>query len=275
MLTFFNDLLLKVGDTLLSWLLALPLDAVLIIVSVGTGAILVLVRLFTTNQDLLRRCSQDKKRLGELMREAKQRKDKPAVQRHRMTRNMIGLKTMRSEGLPLLAAVLPILIIATWCFQRLELVPPKAEEPVQLIAYFPISAAGQVVHVVPQEGLASEDGWVREIKAVTDPSEGPPHGMATWHLQAKGQPEPYLVEIRYKKGTYTKELLVGQRTYSTPAEFYGPDDPITCAEIKLPQAKLFGVVPGFDWLRLPPWMVAYFLIAIPSVSLFKRVTHIY
>jgi hypothetical protein len=37
--------------------------------------------------------------------------------------------------------------------------------------------------------------------------------------------------------------------------------------------KFLGLVPGI--LGLAPWMVAYFLIAIPSVSLIKRLAKIY
>ncbi len=39
--------------------------------------------------------------------------------------------------------------------------------------------------------------------------------------------------------------------------------------------KFLGLVPGIDRWLVPPWLVAYFLIAIPSVSLIKRVTGIY
>lgn len=39
--------------------------------------------------------------------------------------------------------------------------------------------------------------------------------------------------------------------------------------------KLFGLVPGIPFLYMPPWLLAYFLIAIPSVSLTKRVLRIY
>jgi uncharacterized membrane protein (DUF106 family) len=275
MLTAINDAILRLADVLLGWLLVVPTDVALILVAVGTGAILAVVRLFTTNQDLLRRASDDKKRLKTLIREAKRRKDKAAVGRFRASQNMIGLKTMKSEGWPLVAAILPILVVATWCFQRLAVVPPRAGEAVPLVAYFPVSAAGQVVHLVPQDGLSVEDGWVREIEPVTDPAEGPPHATATWLVKADSRPEPYLLEIRYKRGTYTKELLVGQRVSSPPVEFYADDDPLTSTELKLQPVKLFGLVPGIEWLCLPPWMAAYFLIAIPSVSLLKRLAGIY
>jgi uncharacterized membrane protein (DUF106 family) len=275
MFTPINDAALKVGDMLLGWLLLLPTDLALVLVAVGTGAILAVVRLFTTNQDLLNRCSQDKQRLKQLIREARQRKGKEAIRRYRASRGAIAMKTMKAEGWPLVAAIVPVAIIATWCFQRLALVPPPAGETIPVIAYFPVSAAGQVVHVVPQDGLSADDGWVREIEAVADPAAGPPHAMATWHLRAESRAEPYVLEFRYKKGTYTKDLLVGQRTYSPPVESYGDESSMTCVEIRLPPVKLFGVVPGVDRLGLPPWLVAYFLIAIPSVSALKRATGIY
>jgi hypothetical protein len=58
-------------------------------------------------------------------------------------------------------------------------------------------------------------------------------------------------------------------------EFYGDDRPVQSAQIGMEPVKFLGVVPGIDWLLMPPWLVAYVLIAIPSVSLIKRVTGIY
>ena len=68
-----NDLIVTFMDILLGWLLALPIDAVLFAVALGSAAILTGVRLFTTNQDLLKRCRQDKQRLRTLTREAGKR----------------------------------------------------------------------------------------------------------------------------------------------------------------------------------------------------------
>lgn len=274
MFTALNDLLLNIADVLLGWLLWLPTDVALILVAVATGAILTFARLWTTNQDLLRRCAQDKKRLKQLIKQAKKEKDKQSVRRYRSTVGMISLTTLKSEGLPLLVAIVPVAILAVWCFYRLEFHPPQAGETVPVHLYFPISAAGGLVHVVPQDGLTANDGWVQEIVAVPEPEWGPPHAMATWHLQAEARSEPYTLQMRHKTGTYTKELLVGQRTYAPAVELYEPDGPVISAELEMKKVKLFGVVPGFRPLALAPWLVAYFLIAIPSVSLIKRVTGI-
>ena len=229
MLDWINNAILALADPLLNWLLRLPTDLALVIVAVGTGAIIALSRLFTTNQDLLRRCDQDKKRLKELIREAKRQKDKEAVKRYRTTWNMIGMTTMKEEGWPLLAAIVPIAILGTWCFQRLAFVPPRAGETVPVKAYFPVSAVGELAHVVPQEGVrevsrddsGSSGQWIQEIMSdVPGPDGIANNGIATWKIQAKARPEPYSLEIRCKTVTVQKELLVGQPVYAPNVEFY-------------------------------------------------------
>jgi hypothetical protein len=57
--------------------------------------------------------------------------------------------------------------------------------------------------------------------------------------------------------------------------FFGADQPILSVQIGMKPVKLLGLVPGIKWLLLPPWLVAYFLVAIPSVSLIKRSARIY
>lgn len=284
MLEWINSAILALADPVLSWLLRLPMDLALLIVAVGTGSIITFSRLFTTNQDLLRRCNRDKQRLKELIREAKARKDKEAVRRHVMTRNMIGMTTMRQEGRPLLAAMLPIAILGTWCFQRLAFVPPQAGETVTVSAYFPVSAVGELAHIVPHEGVrevtptnsATRARWIQEIVADLDPRTHKPVGaVATWQLQADADAKPYKLAIRHKTATVEKELLIGQQAYAPDVEFYGADQPVTCVRIGMKPVKLFGLLPGIRWLLLPPWLTAYFLIAIPSVSLIKRLAKVY
>jgi uncharacterized membrane protein (DUF106 family) len=284
MLEWINNAILSLADPLLNWLLRLPADLALAIVAVGTGAIITFSRLPTTNQDLLRRCDQDKKQLKELIRQARRQKDKEAVKRYRTTRNMIGMTTLKQEGWPLLAAIVPIAVLGTWCFQRLAFVPPQAGETVPLTAYFPVSAVGELAHVVPQEGVhevshagsAAQERWIREIVEDRDPVTGVAAGaVAVWNLQADASVQPYRLEIRYKTCTVEKELLVGHPVYSPDVEFYGDDRPVQSAQIGMRPVKFLGLVPGIDWLLMPPWLVAYFLIAVPSVSLIKRVTRIY
>lgn len=281
MLESINDLLLAIGDPLLNWLLRLPRDVAILIVAVGTGAIITGSRLFTTDQDLLWRCGQDKRRLGELVREAKRGRDKEAVKRHRLTKTLVDLKAMRQEFWPLVAALVPIAILGTWCFQRLAFLPPRAGDALTLEAFVPVSAIGSLAHVVPQPGVEEVSGaerpqWIATVGEYDDPAfpaaiDG---GVARWRLRAAARPEPYRLTIRHRDCSVEKRLLVGQPTYAAEIEIYPPGSPIEYARIAMQPAKFLGLVPGIERFGVPPWLVAYFLIAIPSVSLLKRLTGI-
>jgi len=267
-----NDLVLSAMDLLVGWTLRLPTDVALFVVAVGSAVILTLVRLFTTDQDLLRRCAADRGRLRELIGMTRRRSDldrkarRREIKRLATTRNMVGMKRLRQEGLPLLVSLLPIACLAAWCFARLGYHPIEAGEQFRLNAYFPVSASGSLVHVVPQEGVTSADGWIRRIEPVTDAPE--PHGLASWTLRADAAPEPHLLTIRWGDESYEHEVLVGQRTYAPPVQAH-EDGRILCSEVQMAPVKLFGVVPGLPAAAFPPWLVAYLLIVVPFVFVLK------
>jgi hypothetical protein len=306
------QLILAVADALLGWLLVLPRDAVIVIVALSTACVLTLVRIFTSNQNLLERCAEDKKTLKSRIKKVKRQDhtkeaadavaaaqnelnahgldltDKDigrlksdlagAVKRARKSRleearQMVALKSLKQEALPLLAAILPVALLATWCFARLSYHPPRPEEPVQVVAHFPISEAGGTVHLVPQPDMQTEQGWIKEIQAVTDAPQ--PYGRATWTLRADARPEPYPLILRYEDGEYRHELLVGQETYSEPISLQRPGSREHAVELKLRPFKPFGVIPRLPWIGLAPWLVAYLLITIPFVPLLKRLFGIY
>jgi uncharacterized membrane protein (DUF106 family) len=271
MLELINNLILRVTDPLLGWSLALPRDLALLIVAGGSAAVLTLARKLTTNQEYLARCHRDKQRLRQLIREAKQRGDRDALQRMHRTRTMIALRQMKAEGRPLLAALLPIVLLATWAFQRLEYHPPDPGEPVAFNAYFPMSAVGRTVHVVPQDGLEAADGWIREVTAVTD--AGPPYGLATWTLSAAARTEPYELVLRRGDRTWSHALRVGLRIYEPP--LLNHDEELVATEIKLRAYKPFGVVPGIAAAGLPAWLVGYVLVVALLAPALKRTLKIH
>ena len=271
MLERLNNSIVAVMDVLLGWLLRLPSDLQLIAVALGSAIILTAVRVRTSNQDLLRRCREDKSRLKALIREAKQRKDRTALQRHRSTLGMIAMKQLRQEGRPLLASLLPIVLLATWAFHRLEFHPPVAGEPVEFSAHFPISAAGRIAHIAPGEGVVAANGWLQEIAAVVD--QGPAHGVATWQLTASERAEPHRLQVRFDHRTFEHPLRVGTRTYEPPVRTH--DEHLLRTEVKLRPVKLFGTVPGIPAILFPPWLTAYLLLVVPCVFILKRVFKIY
>ena len=275
MLETINNFVLLAADPLLGWLLALPVDLALFIVAAGTGAILTFFRLFTTNQELLKRVDADKIRLKQLIREAKSRGDKDALQRHRATVGELGIKSMKAEGGPLLASLLPIVLLAVWAFARLGFVPPKEGEPIKIKVYFNQLSIDGTAHIVPTGGLEATEGWVRRIGEDPEPLEGAsPDGYAEWVVAAKERPEPYTLEIRHGGRTYTKELLVDGKRFSPTLEFYEGGE-ISAVQLDLPQYRPFGVVPGIPWIMFEPWIVGYLLIAIPFVLLLKKICGIH
>lgn len=266
-----NTVILCIMDFLLGWLLHWPTDAVLFVIAIGSAAILTLVRPFTTNQEFLGRCSRDRKRLKALMKEAREQKNKEAFKRHRTTKGMVAWRTLKAEGYPLLVAIIPIALVATWCFQRLEFHAPRLGQPIELTAAFPASAVGDLVHIVPEEGLMARNGWIQEIEEIA--GNDVPRGSATWVLLARDKPKQYTLRIRYKTNTYTRALRVGQQIYSAPVTFH--DDRLSSIEVKMKPVKLFNVVPGIPAILFPPWLVAYLLITVPFVLILKRLLKIH
>lgn len=265
-----NSFCLWITDPVLGWMLHLPRDAALFIVAIGTALILTLVRLFTTNQKLLKRCKNDMSRLKELIREAKKRGDKEAVKRHRATIQQINLRKFTTEGKPLLASIVPIALLAVWCFSRIAYICPTGQDPVVVRAYFAVSEIGDLVHVLPQDGLQAESGWIRRVRQ--DVADGVvTNGVAEWTLLCKKRPEPYTIEFRYKGQTYAKELFVDGMHYSLPVEICKD----RTLEVVLPEYKLFGIVPGIEQILLQPWIVGYLVIVIPLSLVLKPLLRIH
>lgn len=258
-------------DILLGWLLRLPPDVQLFAVAIASALILTSVRLWTSNQDLLRRCSADKARLKVLLRKARAGHDQEAVKRYRGTVRMIGMKQLRQEGRPLLASLAPIAVLATWALHRLEFHPLKEGERVELCSYFPESAVGRLVHLVPGDQIEVVDGWIREIARA--PGEGEAHGIATWRVSGEAGVSPKLLQVRFGEATVEHPVRFGSRIYEQPIKNH--DGPVLATEVKMRPVKLFGVIPGVPALHLAPWLVGYLLIVIPIVFALKRFLRVF
>ena len=298
-----NTAFLTIADPVFGWMLRLPRDVTLFIVAVGTATILTVVRVFTTDQKFLKQVKADKARLKKLIREAKRGKDKEALARYRATFAQAGTKAIKYEGLPLLVAVLLILPLATWCFSRIVYLPPQAGEPVTVRAYFPVKAIDKLVHIMPQEGVAADSGWIQKVVKDVDPATGEvANGVAIWKLRCQKRKEPYALQFSFAGKVFEKELVVDGVRYAAregTIQFY-PNDSLTAVEVVLPQCKLFGVVPDLatvggwlwslpvlSWLgwligqvpglgqaNLDPWLMGYVIIVVPFSFLLKPLLRI-
>ncbi len=265
-----NRICMGLLDPLLGWLLALSWTATLAVVALGTGLILTLVRKVSTDQDLLRRGAEDKKQVAKLLREARGGRDRETVRRLKMLKATIAQRTMGQELKPLLLAIVPVAILATWCYARLEFHPPKAGEPTGVMLCAPVSAAGKTAHLVPVSGLQATPGWLVEAQITT--VEGAPAAVAQWKLAGAARHDPYRLTFVLDGRTYARELLIGRPAYSPPLELY--DEGQVAIRHVLPQARLFGKVGGLG-VTFPPWLVAYLLIVVPGALVIKKTLRVW
>jgi hypothetical protein len=176
---------------------------------------------------------------------------------------------LKAEGWPLLASVVPVALLATWALFRLEYLPVRPGQRTELVLYTPVTAAGEVVHVVPEDGLKVGGGWVRRIQAVT--GDGPPHGLASWDFEA-GQERVYKLLVRWQDRTFERDLVVGPRFYALPVVDHGHD---VISEWKREPWRWLGFVPGIGALGLPAWLIGYVVMVVPITLLLKRALGVY
>jgi len=272
-LTAVNDALVAFMDFVLGWTVHLPMDVRLLILAIGTSAILTFTRLFSTDQDLLTRCREDKRTLKGLLRRAKRDKDKDAIRRHRATIGMIGVQAMKAEFKPLLVSLLPIVCLACWAAARLPYRPLAAGEPVEVRAYLPTMAIGEMVHLVPSDGLTSADGWIRRVQADADSDGAVTNGVARWTVRAAERARAYRLLFRHGGRTVEHPLRVDGRQAGPALAAHGAEG-VVMTEVALRPYEFLGIVPGVPQAALPSWLLAYLLIAVPFVVVLKRLTGI-
>ncbi len=261
------------GDFLLGWLLALPRDAAIVAIALITSLVLTLVRKWFTNQELLGRCAADLRRLKQLLREARARGDKPSVRRMKGTVSLIKLKQLSAEGRVLLVALLPLALLATWGIERLEYLPPAVGEELTLRAYYPLSSVDRLTHLVPPEGfdLRPASSAVQQVRA---DEEGARNGVAEWVLIARGPEAKTELTIRHQDRAVSHGLRVDGRAYEPPVQMHD-ENLILATEIQLTQARFLGLVPGAPAIGLPPWVVAYLLLALALVYPLRKVLRVW
>jgi len=294
---------MQFADWVFGWILYLPRDVSLFSVAILSSVLLTLVRRWTTDQEWLRRVVIDTARQKQLRREASRRGDKDAARRHQDLITRIKMKSLRREVRPLLWALIPVTLLATWSFERLAFLPPRLDQPVEIRACVPHAAIGQLAHLAPEPGLGvTEDGWIQQVvedrRALSSnawdtagrwigsgwrgllrrpdfssSAAAVPDGAAIWHVVVRDT-RPQRLKIRYAGRTYEAPFRAGTRRYDEPITVF-PGAPLQTIEVALIPRRLFDLVGGMDRLFLPPWLVAYFLIAIPAVSILKRVLRIY
>ncbi len=263
------DAFLRMTDWLFGWILFLPRDLALTVVALLTSLGLILLRKWVSDQDMLTKAVADMKILKARMKDAKQRKDKAERKRHQAVSQRIAMKRMRAEGKPLLYALIPVAILASWAFERLEFEPLGIGEPVRIELRMPLSAEGRVVHLVPLDGLQPLDGFLRLLER--DPAEEQALTViARWNV-AGTLSGHYLLQFRTDAGTFEHPLQVATRRYAPVLREHRP---LVSTQAGLRERKLFNLVPAIPAMGLPAWMVGYLLITIAFVVVNKRLLRV-
>ena len=252
-------------DYPLGWMLSLPRDLTIVLVALGTSLLLTLVRKWTTDQNMMRRCRDDLVRLAQLKREAKQAGDKPALKRMQATEGVIKWTQMKAELLGLAVSIAPIALLATWAYERLEYLPPKTNQNIVIRAEFPLSSVDHLTHIVLPAGIETTGAPIQVVRKVSDDAKG----VAEWNVRMTNAGESELL-IRHRGETVRHPLSAGQRNYAAPVVEHN-DGSILATKTVLEQPKFLGLVPGIDRIGFAPWLVAYLVLAVVMAPCLRRV----
>ena len=269
-LNLISEWLAHTLDHVLGWLLLIPRDGAILIIALGTSLVLTYARKWTTNQERLGRCKRDVKRLKQLRREAKRAKDKETVKQIKKSLGMIAMMKAKSEGLPTLVSLLPIILLASWAWMRLDYFPPKADDVLTVRAYYPLASEKKLTRIEVPKGVKMESSAVQFVKL--DPN-GEVNGLAEWKLRPAAA-DAITVIIRHQGQSAEHTFSVGGKTYIAPLLPH-TSGKIVMTEVVLKQAKFLGIVPGIPQVFCPPWLLAYFLITIPFVPIFRKVLRVH
>jgi hypothetical protein len=251
----------RLGDALLGWALALPRDATVILLGLLLALVLSAVRRATTNPVRLRQIASDERRLRDLIRDARAAGDHEAIARRLRVRRLLAGQRAGAEWIAVCASCIVLCAMAPWCWRRLEYLPLGADEPVQFVARFPSAALGEVVHLVPRQGMSSVGGWVRKVAA--DHESGAPQGKAEWTLRMTADAKPGPITVRMRHQSVEHALLVGGSTYEPPLQRHDGD---VETEVMLVPYRPLGLLPRRVASALPGWSLL--LTAVTTVGYF-------
>ncbi len=260
-----NQVCIDLGDALLGWSLALPRDLTLLVIVAVSVVLMLALRRLIAPLELLRAIADDEHRLRELISQAKQNGDVDARTRHRHVRALVAGARFRAELVPALASCLPLALLLTWAGTRLDSLPITAQTPFQLTARLPASSIGELVHLVPTDGVEVESGWIREVQIHND--EAGAQGTATWSLTVDASAKPYTLVVSFRDEAFVHPVLAGQGRYPQPRIDHGPH---AQTDIALEKYHPLQFVPGVPWAAMPPWVVGYLGLAIPLFLWGKR-----
>lgn len=252
-------------DYPLSWLLWLPRDVTLVLFAALTALLMTLARRVITNQDLLRRCSEDLRRLKQLVREAKQARDKPTILRLRGTGGLIKGMQLAADMRVLIVVLLPVAMLAIWANERLDFLPPQVGRDLIVRAQFPLSSIEGLTHLVPAAGCELKGAAIQIVRADAASSGG----LAEWTLRPTSAAEDLAIVLRHRNESATHRVAIGHATYRPPIQVHA-NERLALTEVVLDRYRPLGLNLKTETIGLPPWMVGYLVLTLLLVPMLKR-----
>jgi uncharacterized membrane protein (DUF106 family) len=219
-------------DWLLGWSAAFGPVIGVSIVGVISGAAVILVQKYGSNQGLLARCKADLAWLKRRMRACKASGDAEGLGRAKALQGRIGGKYMGLALKPALATVPIIGLVGLWCGARMGFMPVRPGEPVTVIAHFEDQAKG-FAHAITEGPLDVTGGAVAAVEIPADGGK-----QARFQVTAK-EPGEGRLTIRYAGRSHELGIPVAARggrppepvtvyATSTPSQ-----DALQAVEVKL------------------------------------------
>jgi hypothetical protein len=256
------------GDALLGWLLYLQRDLALLALAALTAGLLLLLRRCASDQQSLSRLQHDNRRLAQCIRDARRRGDRDALRRYRKTRFRVAHMRIAAEARLALISIVPLAGVVSWGAARLQYVPPHAGESLEFVVQTPASAAGELIHLVPNVDIKLKGGWIRELELVE--RAGRPRGRASWSVVPLRPRRPLRLTARLKFQTLEHPVLIGARWYAPPVLSHGGD---LESLVRLEVYRPLGGLPGLAGLA--PWMVAYVALVVGLFYGVKRLLRLH
>ena len=261
----------RVIDYPLGWLLWLPRDVSLLLFAAGTALLMTCARRAVTNQDLLQRCVQDLRRLKQLLREARQSRDTPTLQRLRSTAGLIKGMQLTADARVLVTVLLLVAVLAIWATERLDFLPPRVDHDLVVRARFPLSSVDGLTHLVPAAGYELKSSAIQIVRAEAGSAPG---GVAEWTLRPTSVADELAIVIRHRHESATHRVAIGRATYRPPVQTHA-NDRLTETEVVLNRYRPLGLPLETEVIGLPPWMVGYLILTLLLAPAFKRLLRVF
>ena len=257
-------------DYPLGWLLWLPRDLTLLLFATGTALLMTLARRAVTDQDLLRRCAADLRRLKELMREARRAGDRPQLSRLRGAVGLVKGIQLAADFKVLVVVLLPVAVLAIWASERFDYFPPRLNEELIVRAHFPLSSVDRLTHLVPSPQFELKSSAIQIVRAEIS---SPPTGISEWRLLPSVATDDLAITIRHHNESAVHHVAVGRTTYIAPIQSH-TNGRLVLTEVALRRYRPLGLDLRSEAIGLPPWMTGYLLLTLVLMPILKRVLRV-